>query len=124
MAVAVAQIEPVQGGPLAFLGTVLVGWLFFSFTAQIAARYLLGDVPWKRALAVGAVPAVTTVALGRYGVVLIAAVSLAVDAAAIHAVYRVRYRTAGLVAVGHYVASVLLAALVAYLLALFSTAPL
>jgi hypothetical protein len=124
MAVAVTQIEPVQGGPLAFLGTMLVGWLFFSFTAQIAARYLLGDVPWKRALAVGAVPAVTTVALGRYSVVLIAAVSLAVDAAAIHAVYRVRSRPAGPVAVGHYVASVLLAALVAYLLALFSTAPL
>lgn len=117
------QVQPSPGTPIAFLGTLLVGWLFFSFTAHVAASYVLGDVPWRRALLVGAVPAVVTLALGQLPAAAIIAVALLADLAAFHLVYRVRYRTAALAAVFHYVASLALVLLVTYGLGLLGTAP-
>lgn len=117
------QVQPTPGGPLAFVGTLVVGWLFFSFTAHVAASYVLGDVPWRRALAVGAVPAVATLALGRFATAVIIVVALLADVAAFHVVYRVRYRTAAVAAVFHYVASLALVLLVTYGLGLLGTAP-
>jgi hypothetical protein len=114
---------PDAGGPLAFLGTLLLAWLFFSFTAQVAATYLLGDVPWRRALVVGSVPAVASAALIRYPPGVVLAVAVAADFVAVHVVYRVRYRTAGLVTVGHVVAAISLGVPLAYLATLLSTAP-
>lgn len=124
MVVAVpAQVEPASGPPLAFLGTFLLGWAFFSFTAQVAATFFLGDVPWRRAVVVGIVPAIVNVALISYRPVSILLVALAFDFAAVHAVYRLRYRTAALVTVLHAAASIALGVTVTYLLALFATAP-
>ena len=117
------QVQPSPGTLTQFLGTLVAGWLLFSFTAHAAATYVLGDVPWKRAFAVGAVPAIVTVALVRYSPLVIVTVGLLADFAAVHVVYRVKYRTAALVVVMHYVVSLALVLLAANLLALLSTAP-
>jgi hypothetical protein len=121
--VVVLQVQPAPGTLVQYVGTLVGGWLLFAFTAHVAATYVLGDVPWKRALLVGVAPAIVTVALVRYNPAIIIAVSLAADFAAVHAVYRVKYRTAALVVVMHYVVSVALVVLAANLLALLSTAP-
>lgn len=119
----VLQAQPAPGTLGQYVGTLVGGWLLFAFTAHVAATYILGEVPWKRAAVVGLAPAVVTVALVRYSPVVIVAVSLAADLAAVHAVYRVKYRTAALVVVIHYVVSLALVLLAANLLALLGTAP-
>lgn len=119
----VLQVQPAPGTLGQYVGTLVGGWLLFAFTAHVAATYILGEVPWKRALLVGVAPAVVTVALVRYNPAVIVAVSLAADFAAVHAVYRVKYRTAALVVVMHYVVSLALVLLAANLFALLSTAP-
>ena len=122
-AVAAGTIEPAAGTPLQFVATFVGGWLLFGFTAHAAATFVLGDVPWKRGFLVGLAPAVVTVALVRFDPLLIVAVGLAADFAAVHAVYRVRYRTTAFVVVMHYTVSLALVLLVANLLALLGTAP-
>ena len=117
------QVEPGAGTLTQFAGTLVAGWLLFTFTAHVAATYILGDVPWKRAFVVGVVPAIVTVALVRYNPLVIIAVGLLADFVAVHAVYRVKYRTAALVVVMHYVVSLALVLFAANLLALLSTAP-
>jgi hypothetical protein len=116
-------VQPSPGTVTQFVGTFLAGWLLFSFTAHAAATYVLGEVPWKRAFLVGLAPAVVTVALVRYSPLVIVAVGLTADLVAVHAVYRVKYRTALLVVVMHYVVSLALVLLAANLLALLGTAP-
>lgn len=117
------QVEPVAGGPLAFLGTFLVSWALFTYAAQVAASFFLGDVPWRRAAVVGLVPAVVNVALVRQEVLLILALGVVADFVAVRVVYRVRYRTAALVTLLHAAVSVIFGVFIAYLLALLSTAP-
>jgi hypothetical protein len=117
------QVQPTPGTLGQYVGTFLGGWLLFAFTAHAAATYVLGDVPWKRAAVVGLAPAVVTVALVRYSPLVIVLVSLAADFAAVHAVYRVKYRTTALVVVMHYVVSLALVLLGANLFALLGTAP-
>ena len=119
----VAQIAPVPATPLALVGTFLLGWAFFAFTVQIAASYVLEDPPWRRAVVVGLVPAAASTALIRFDPIVIVAVGLAADAAAIHLIYEVRYRTTAVMVAIHYAATLALVLLVANLLALFSTAP-
>jgi hypothetical protein len=121
--VVVAQVQPAPGTLGQYVATFLGGWLLFAFTAHVAATYVLGDVPWKRAVLVGLAPAVVTIALVRYTPLVIVAVSLAADLAAVHAVYRVKYRTAALVVVMHYVVSLALVLLAANALAILGTAP-
>jgi hypothetical protein len=118
-----AAVAPTPGTPLALVGTLALAWAFFAFTAQAAATYFLGDVPWRRSLAVGAVPAVVTMALIRYHPAVILAVATAADLAAVHVVFRLRYRTAALVTLGHVVASVALAVPLANLAELLASAP-
>lgn len=118
-----AAVEPAAGTAVQFAGTLLGGWLLFAFTAHVAATYVLGDVPWRRAAIVGVVPAVVTVVLVRWSPLVIVPVTLAADFAAFHVVYRVKYRTAALVTVVHYVVSLAIVLLVANVLALLSTAP-
>ena len=120
---AAGAVEPSAGTPLQYVATLVGGWLLFGFTAHAAATFVLGDVPWKRAFLVGLAPAVATVALVRFDPLLIVAVGLAADFAAVHAVYRVRYRTTAFVVVMHYTVSLALVLLVANLLALAGTAP-
>ena len=117
------QVTPAGGGPLAFVGTFLLGWAFFAFTTQVAASFFLEDPPWRRAVVVGLVPAVASMALIRFDTVVILAVGLAADAAAIHLIYGVRYRTMAMMAALHYAVSVVFVAFFAYLLGLLSTAP-
>ena len=119
----VIQVAPAPATPLAFVGTFLAGWVFFAFTAQIAASYVLEDPPWRRAVVVGLVPAAASTALIRFDPLIIVAVGLAADAAAIHLIYGVRYRTTAVMVAIHYAATLALVLLVANLLALLSTAP-
>jgi len=111
------------GTPLAYLGTFVVSWALFAYAAQVAATFVLGDVPWRRAALVGVVPAAVNVALVRWQVPVIVAVALAADFAAIRAVYRLRYRTAAFVTGMHAVVAVILGVGVTYLLELVATAP-
>lgn len=122
-AVAAGAVEPSAGTPLQYVATFVGGWLLFGFTAHAAATFVLGDVPWKRGFLVGLAPAVVTIALVRFNPLLIVAVGLAADFAAVHAVYRVRYRTTAFVVVMHYTVSLALVLLGANLLALLGTAP-
>lgn len=119
----VLQVTPKSGNLVAIVGTFVLGALFYSLTAHLAARYVLGDVPAKRALLVGPVPVLTSIVLINFPTVVILAVGLVADFAVIHAVYRLKYRTAALVTGVHYTVTILLIFVIAYLLALFSTAP-
>jgi hypothetical protein len=121
--VPVAAVQPTPGTLGQYVATFVGGWLLFAFTAHAAATYVLGDVPLKRAAIVGLAPAVATIALVRYSPLVIVAVSLAADFAAVHAVYRVKYRTAAVVVVMHYVVTLAIVLLGANLLALLGTAP-
>lgn len=119
----VLQATPTPGTPLQYLGTVVVTALFFSLTAHLAARYVLGDVPASRALAVGTSLAVVVVALVRFPPVVIIPLAIATDLLAFHLVYRLTYRTAALVTVAHYTVTVLLTFVVTQGLRILSTAP-
>ena len=122
-ALVVLQATPKPGTIPAIVGTFVLGALFYSLTAHIAARYVLGDVSPKRALVVGPVPVLVSLLLIEFPVILILVVGLVADFAAIHAVYRLKYRTAAFVTVVHYTVSILLIFILAYAIALFSTAP-
>ena len=117
------QVTPAPATPLAFVGTFLLGWAFFAFTAQIAASFFLPGPPWRRAVVVGLVPAAASMALIRFDTLVILLVGLVADAAAIHLVYGVRYRTTAMMTALHYTATVAIVLLIANLLALLSTAP-
>lgn len=119
----VAQLDPAAGGPIAYLGTFLLAAAFYSLTAHIAARYVLGSVPFTRALYVGPVPAAVAILLQQYGPAIVIVVSLAVDLLAIRVVYRLRWRTTSLVAVIHYTVSAIAGITLFNLVRLLSTAP-
>lgn len=117
------QVAPEPGTPLAFLGTYVATALFFSLTAHLAARYVLGDVPPARALVVGAVLALVAVALVRFPPPVILLAALVVDFLAIRTVYRLAYRTTALVTVVHYTVTLLGGLVITYGLRILSTAP-
>jgi hypothetical protein len=123
MAVTPDLVAPAPASPLAILGTLLLGWLFSAFTAQVAASFLLPDPPWRRALVVGVVPAAVTMALIRFHPLVIVSVGLVADAVAVRRVYGVPARTTAAMVVVHYAATVAIVLLVSNLLALLSTAP-
>ena len=122
IASALAQVAPTAGGPLAYLGTFVLAAAVYSLTAHIAARNVLGDVPARRALLVGPVPAAASIALQQYGL-LAFVVALALDFVLIRYVYRLRLRTTGLVTFIHLVVSVLLLVVVLSAYRLAGTAP-
>jgi hypothetical protein len=108
---------------VSLVGTFLLAVLFYGVTAHLAARYVLGDVPIARAFAVGAVPALVSFALGPYHPVYVIPLAAGADFFAIRAIYRLEYRTAGLVALAHYTVSAILGITIYNLVALLSTAP-
>lgn len=117
------QVTPAPATPLAFLGTFLLGWAFFGFTAQVAATFFLADPPWRRALVVGAPAAVVSTTLVRFPPGAILLVVLVVDAATFYFVYgEGPRRTAGMVLI-HVAASLALVIALSTLIALLSTAP-
>jgi hypothetical protein len=118
-----AQLDPAAGGPLAFLGTFVLAAIFYALTLHVAARYVLGDAPVKRALLVGPVLAVAAILLQRYGPAVVIASTLALDAFAISAVYRLSWKSTAFVAVIHYTVAVIVGITIFNLIALLSTAP-
>lgn len=92
------------GAPVAVAGTALLTLAFVAVTAHLAARYVLGDVSMKRAGIAAPLPAAVILVGGLTGLPPLAWILLfaATDLAAISAVYRLRWRTAAVVAVVHY----------------------
>jgi hypothetical protein len=95
--------DPTGGGPLAVLVTLLVAWLFYAVTLHLAATFFVGDVRSQRAAAAGAVPAVVSILLGRWGleavgfvspglgVGVVVIVTLLADAVGISSIYRLSW---------------------------------
>jgi hypothetical protein len=123
VALPIAQIDPARGSPLAYLGTFLVGALFYALTAHVAARYVLGDVPYRRALVVGVVPAAVTVLLSAAPIPVILVAAFLADLVAFRQVYRVRTTLAALIAVVHYTVTIILILTIRALVELLATAP-
>ena len=117
------QVGPAAGTLLALVGTFLVTVVFYAATAHIAARYVLGDVPIARALAVGVVPAVVSFLLQQYGPGVSILLAAGADLVAIRTIYRLKYRTAAIVALVHYTVAAILGITIYNLVALLSTAP-
>ena len=108
---------------VSLVGTFLLAVLFYGVTAHVAARYVLGDVPVVRAFAVGVVPAAISFALQAYGPAVVILVSASAAFFAIRAVYRLKYKTAGVVALAHYTVSALAGITIFNLVRLLGTAP-
>lgn len=121
-ATAVTPLQPdvTGGGIFALLVTFLFTALFYAVTLHLAATFFIGDVPTQRAAAVGPVPAVVSILLGRYGVesvgfvspglgiIIVLMATLVADALAISRSYRISWRpTAVLTALHLAFASVL-----------------
>lgn len=109
--------------PIALLGTTLLYWVVYAYAAQVAATFILGDPPWRKAAAVGAVFAVVNVVLIRFDPLIILPVALLGDFIAFRILYQVRYLTTALLTVFHAAVSVAFTVAVAYVLTLLSTAP-
>lgn len=108
---------------VALVGTFLLAVLFYGVTAHVAARYVLGEVPVVRAFAVGVVPAVISFALAPYHPAYVIPIAATADFFAIRVIYRLKYRTAGLVALAHYTVSALAGITIYNLVRLLGTAP-
>jgi len=62
------QTDVTGGGVLALVVTLAVAWLFYAVTLHLAATFFIGEVPSQRAAYAGAVPAVVSILLGRWGI--------------------------------------------------------
>ncbi len=120
---AVLQLDPASGGPLAYLGTFLLASGFYGITAFLAARYALGDVAFPRALAVGAVVALVSLLLQQFGPAIVIPVTLAVDFVALRQAYGLALRTTAFVTGIHFTVAVILGITIFNLIRLLSTAP-
>lgn len=119
----VIQLSPAGGPPQAYLGTFLLAAAFYAVTAHIAARYVLGSVPVRRAVIVGTVPAALGLLLQQYGPALVIVVSLLADYVAIRFTYRLSLRLAAAVSVVHYTVSAILGITLFNLVRLIGTMP-
>lgn len=120
---AVAQLDPAAGGPIAYLGTFLLATLFYAVTLHIAARYVLGDVRLRRAFTVAPLLGLFSLVLRQAGPALTAAITVAVAYVAIHVVYDLSHRLTVLVAVVYYTVALLFGLVVVNALALLGQAP-
>lgn len=111
-------VDPAAGTLLQYVGTFVAATLFYAITAHVAARFVLGETPLKLALGVGVAPALASILLQQYGFLVVAPAALLLDFAAFHALYRIRYRTAAIVAVMHFAVSVVVGVALSTLLAL------
>lgn len=120
-----SQSVPLQAATLAVLGTYLLFAAFLSLTAFLAARNVLGDVPWRRYLVVGPPLAAIAFLAATFdlhsGLALAAALLL--DAGMIASLHDVRPRTVAGITVIHAVVSVLLGAMLFGLVVILGTAP-
>lgn len=97
----VLQADVTGGGPLALLVTFLLTALFYGATLHLAAMFFLGDVPSQRAAYVAPVPAFVSILFGQTTTALMIAITFASDLLAISVVYRLRLRTAVVLALLH-----------------------
>ena len=116
-------IDPAGGGLLAYLGTFLLATAFYGITLHIAARYVLGDVPVKRAFTVAPLLAIVSLLLQQWGPLVVVPFTLAVAYTAIFVVYEQGHKLTLLISVIYYTVAVILGVLIANLVTLFGTAP-
>jgi len=115
-------LQTATGGALvSYVGTFLALTVGYAFTVHVAARYVLGRTPVRRALLVGAVPALFSLALQRYAAAIV--LVLLVDLAAISLVYRISWKRAVLVALMHYAVTVVVTIALFNVIRLFASAP-
>ncbi|WP_122088137.1 DUF7473 family protein [Halalkalicoccus subterraneus] len=113
----------VLGALFTLATTFLVIGLGFCLTLHIAARYALGDVPVRNALA-GLVPAVVVFSLTLAGRPLpAAAIAIIAEVIVVKSVYDVSYPRSGFITLVHFTVSFLLGFALQNLLALLGTAP-
>lgn len=114
---------PAFPSPLALAGTLVLYWVVYSYAAQVAAVFLLGDPPWRKAAAVGTIFALVNIALIRYDPLVVVPIALAADMAGFRVIYDVKTVSAILLGLLHAAVAILFTVPIAYLLTLFSTAP-
>lgn len=114
-----------SGSPAQVAGTFALFALFFTVTAHIAARNVLGDVEVKNALAVGpVVPAVSFVFVAlQWPAALAVPLALAADFGVFRYLYRASTRVTAYLTLIHVVVSIILGVIVFGLLALIQSAP-
>ena len=96
----------IPGGLTAVVGTLLLAAAFYTVTVHVAARFVLGKTPLVRAVVVGVVLAVVQFLLQQYGPAVTIAVTAVADLLAIRMVYRLKFRSAAVVAAAHYAIAV------------------
>jgi hypothetical protein len=113
----------------AVLGTYLVFAAFLTLTAHIAARNVMGDVRFDRAIYVGPVTAAVSflflAVLGprRFVPLLAVPVAVAVDLTMIQRSYEIGRRLGAYVTFIHFVVTVILAAVIGSSLVLLTQSP-
>lgn len=118
-----AALDPATGPPLAVAGTFLLALTFYALTAHVAARWVLGSVPFGPAVGVGVALAAVAFLLRDVGPAPVIVVSLAVDAAAIRVLYDLEPRETAMVALAHYAVAAILGITLFNLVRLLATAP-
>jgi hypothetical protein len=120
----VLQTVP-SGSPAQVAGTFALFALFFTATAHLAARNVLGDVEIKRAFAVGpAVPAISFVFVAlSWPAALALPLALVADFGLFRYVYRRSNKLTAYLTLIHVVVSIILGVIVFGLLALIQSAP-
>jgi hypothetical protein len=120
----VLQTVP-SGSASQVAGTLALLALFFTVTAHIAARNVLGDVELKKAFAVGPViPAISFVFVAlQWPAVVAIPLALAADFGVFRVLYAERFRLALYLTFIHVVVSIILGVVAFGLLALIQSAP-
>ncbi|MFB6220649.1 MAG: hypothetical protein ABEH90_04350 [Halolamina sp.] len=116
---------PLQASVAAVLGTYLLFAAFLSVTAFIAARNVLGDVPWRRYAVVGPPLAAIAFLAATFEVnsFLALAAALLADAGMVARLHDVGPRLVAAITLIHAVVSVLLGAVLFGLVVILGTAP-
>lgn len=119
------QADGAAASPLAVAATFVLFALFLSATAHVAARNVLGDVPVRRALAVGPLPAAIGFVFAAFELPSLLGVGLAVavDGLVVGRVYGRGRRLTAYVTFVHVVVTIILGTVLVALLMLLSTAP-
>jgi hypothetical protein len=105
------------------VGTYLLLAGFLSVTGFIAARNVLGSIPFRRALVIGPPVAALPFLLQQYFPPLVILIALALDLSLFHVVFRLKWRTAGFVTFIHVVVSILGGIVIGGLFYLISIGP-
>lgn len=123
---AILQLTPIlQASPLAVAGTIGSLIVLLTVTAHIAARNVLGDVQFQKALGVGPVVAPFATLPEAFGVppALAIALAIVVDFLAIDYLYGRRWQLSAYVTLIHVVVSVLLGTVLVSAFLLLTSAP-